>query len=274
VTFGAPVRNTVQYNLRSGIKLTGGSNRVMATDVANTVFDGIVVSGGTQRIGYEGATVAGGRVTAKDLALATSNAIYSSGGFGINVTNNAAVATTTIEGNYLGTNATGTSALINRRGNIFLTIGAISTPVVTTPSFSLTNYTGTDTTIVKILTITFADPHGLTTDRKVFLNRVTPTGGSAQDLKLPVTVKFLTDRTVEVALTQADFNTLQGKIGAANTGLFTIEFYGPSTGLSQVGNRDFEGNQHGLDTTRTGGSDNPRGGVLNGRPTIAFPRRR
>jgi len=108
----------------------------------------------------------------------------------------------------------------------------------------------------------------------VFLNRVTPTSGSAQDLKLPVTVKFLTDRTVEVALTQADFNTLQGKIGAANTGLFTIEFYGPSTGLSQVGNRDFEGNQHGLDTTRPGGSDNPRGGVLNGRPTIAFPRRR
>ncbi|NBW87442.1 MAG: hypothetical protein EBR23_11610, partial [Planctomycetia bacterium] len=81
---------------------------VTNTTISNSTFDGVTISGGTQTIGLSAT------------AGPQSNAIYSNKGFGI-VVQPAAVSTTTIRGNYLGTQSPATTLLPNLRGNISVT---------------------------------------------------------------------------------------------------------------------------------------------------------
>jgi hypothetical protein len=273
VTFGPAARNAVRSNL-TGIELARGANRLMATEVSNSVFDGVRVTGVdagmTQRIGYEGVEGAGGRKTAKDLALATSNAIFSSGGYGINVTSSAITSSVRIQGNYLGTNTAGASSLPNRRGNISPEGGVGRTaapalaPLVTNPTASVT-YTflaGTATVTGGTVTITWpgAEEHGLATGRKLFVKSLT-SGGTTAAVGLPVTVTFATRNSVTVSLTAEEAVVLQGRLGGLTTGTLEIEFYGPASSLPQVDNRDFEGNLHGLLISGSGGSSGGSGGA-------------
>jgi hypothetical protein len=107
ITFVAGGRNTVAYN-RYGVLLAAGANTVTNTTISNSTFDGVTISGGTQMIGTS--ATAGAR----------SNSIFSNKGFGI-VVQPAAVGTTTIRGNYLGTQSPATTLLPNVRGNISVT---------------------------------------------------------------------------------------------------------------------------------------------------------
>lgn len=107
VTFVAGGRNTVAFN-RYGVILAAGRNTVTNTSVSNSTFDGVTISGGTQAIGTSAA------------ANGQSNAIFSNSGYGI-VVRPAALATTTIRGNYLGTQPPATTLLPNVRGNISVT---------------------------------------------------------------------------------------------------------------------------------------------------------
>ena len=86
IFLSSTARNVVKYNL-TGMELSGGNNTVTNTDIGNNVYDGIVVSGGTQTIG-----------TAQKINV-TSNAIFGNGGFGVKVINWAAYV---ITGNNFG----------------------------------------------------------------------------------------------------------------------------------------------------------------------------
>ena len=107
ITFVAGGRNTVAFN-RYGVFLAAGANTVTNTTISNSTFDGVTISGGTQMIGTSAT------------AGPQSNAIYSNTMFGI-VVQPGAVGTTTIRGNYLGTQSPATTLLPNIKGNISVT---------------------------------------------------------------------------------------------------------------------------------------------------------
>lgn len=104
VVFGVSGRNTITGNLE-GIRLTAGTNTVINTDIYGNSFDGIVITGGTQRVG-----------TSK-IRSATSNAIYGNGGFGISQAAGVAAAQQ-IWGNYIGMQVNGSSSRPNIRGHV------------------------------------------------------------------------------------------------------------------------------------------------------------
>jgi hypothetical protein len=104
VVFGVGGRNTITGNLE-GMRLTAGTNTVINTDIHANAYDGIVITGGTQRIG-----------TSKSRS-ATSNSIYGNGGFGISQTAGIA-AQQQIWGNYIGMQVNGSSSLPNTRGPV------------------------------------------------------------------------------------------------------------------------------------------------------------
>jgi hypothetical protein len=97
----------VAYN-RYGVLLAAGANTVTNTTISNSTFDGVTISGGTQILGTSAT------------AGPQSNSIFSNKGFGI-VVQPAAVGTTTIRGNYLGTQSPATTLLPNVRGSISVT---------------------------------------------------------------------------------------------------------------------------------------------------------
>lgn len=107
ITFVAGGRNTVAYN-RYGVLLAAGANTVTNTTISNSTFDGLTISSGIQILGTSAT------------AGPQSNSIFSNKGFGI-VVQPAAVGTTTIRGNYLGTQSPATTLLPNVRGNISVT---------------------------------------------------------------------------------------------------------------------------------------------------------
>ena len=89
IRFTAPARNTVQFNL-TGLKLLGGNNTVTNTNVGSNVYDGILVQGGTQKIG-----------TARKRSI-LSNAIFGNGQYGVRVDGGTALTIATIQGNNFG----------------------------------------------------------------------------------------------------------------------------------------------------------------------------
>jgi hypothetical protein len=105
VTFATPGRNTISFN-RYGMWLAAGANTVTRSNIFNNTFDGIRIVGGQQTVG-----------TSRQYSP-RSNAIYSNGGYGVNIVAPAVVAQQTIQGNFLGTPAPGTVRMVNRLGNI------------------------------------------------------------------------------------------------------------------------------------------------------------
>jgi hypothetical protein len=105
VMFGVGGRNDVTGNL-TGMVLAAGANTVINTNVFANTFDGITISGGTQKIGT-------GKKTS-----ATSNAIYANGGFGIRQVAPAVVAQQQIWGNYIDMAVNGRTTQPNVRGGI------------------------------------------------------------------------------------------------------------------------------------------------------------
>jgi hypothetical protein len=259
VAFGAPARNSVQYNLTAGIDLQGGTNRVVATDVANGVFDGILVSGGNQRIGFEGRTVAGGRNSAKDLAFATSNAVYGNGGSGIRVSNTLPDGSSVvIQGNYLGVNGITSASIPNKKGNI-VDSKKPGVPLVwsVTPQYTVSGTT---------LTIGGSNfKHGLVTGRQVYITAATPTGGSRTLFNAAVTVTFVDNDTLTATLT-ADQAAKLTSAGSLEINLHGYYLSGstPKSYLAAVGNLDFEGNAYGALTAVSGGSSGGGSGGSSG----------
>lgn len=250
-------RNTVASNIR-GINHSNGATQVVATNVFNSVFDGITVNGGTPRIGAVGAIGAGGRSTAKDIT-ANSNSIYGNGGAGILVARGVSEAGVTIQGNVLGSDLSGRTLQANRRGNILFDGLLASTQPALTATFTKSGSTVT-------VTMPGSSKHGLPTGRKIYVAASTPVSGS-----VPVGAYEIT------WISETQFSVQVPSSVTAASGTLTFEKYGPLASLSLTRNLDFEGNRHGLAVqSPTGSSGGGGSGVVpptGGRPVTPPPRR-
>ena len=114
ISFSAPARNVVQYNL-DGVVLSAGAVTIANTDVANNTFDGIRVTGGSHAIG----------TTTK--AGSTSNAIFGNGRWGVSILSPATPSNVKITGNFFGATSLSLAATFNGAGNVGVN-GAVAPP--------------------------------------------------------------------------------------------------------------------------------------------------
>ena len=279
----APGRNSVLFNNR-GLMLAGGVNRVLNTDVGNSVFDGVVISGGTQAIGGgDGRVTTGSRSTAKELVFA-SNAIFSSGGAGIRIAPTANLATITIQGNRLGVTSAN-SLGVNKLGNIVGPTAFMN--AIVTASFQQISFTNTPSTTLpisytlnRVIRVTTSTAHGLDTGHKLFLTF--PGASGLPNDGYAITVLSPTQFSVTVT---AKTPTATPTTPPAVSGNLTFpRFGGSKTDLAKTDQRDFEGNLHGVPpttssfgsgSTGTGGSGATGGGVTGPQPRpVVIPRPR
>jgi hypothetical protein len=275
----APARNSVLFNNR-GVMLSGGTNRVLNTDIGNSVFDGVVISGGTQAIGGgDGRVTAGARSTAKELVFA-SNAIFGNGGAGIRIAPTANLNTITIQGNRLGVTAANAVG-INKLGNIVGPTAFVN--AVISAGFQQISFTNTASTTLpvsytlnRVIRVTTETPHGLETGHKLFLTF--PGASGLPSDGYAVTFVSPTEFTVTVTSKTATETTPPAVTGT----LSFPKFGGLKANLAKTDERDFEGNLHGVPTATTtfgsggGGTSGGRGSVgTSPRPRpIVIPRPR
>lgn len=244
----APARNSVLFNNR-GVMLSGGTNRVLNTDVGNSVFDGVVISGGTQAIGGgDGRVTAGARSTAKDIVFA-SNAIFGNGGAGIRIAPTANLNTITIQGNRLGVTAANAVG-INKLGNIVGPTAFVN--AVISAGFQQISFTNTASTTLpvsytlnRVIRVTTETPHGLETGHKLFLTF--PGASGLPSDGYAVTFVSPTQFTVTVTSKTATETTPPAVTGT----LSFPKFGGLKANLAKTDERDFEGNLHGVPTATT-----------------------
>ena len=255
-------RNAVAYNTR-GVVLRDGVNRIVNTDISNSVFDGVrlvgvpgakyTIGGGDGRVGV------GGRPTSKDITV-SSNAIFANGSAGIRVGTSVLPEQVVIKGNRLGVTAANVASR-NLAGNIEgLSIGLNNgaEPTATGTLSLLTPATGTALAVGEA----FMTGHGLQTGDIVYLT-ITG-GGGTQEGAFQVT--RINNNKFAISL----------PAGMPPSGTITVFKYGTAktkpraAQLALTNQRDFEGNLHGKPLTSTpGGSGGAggRGGVI-ARPII------
>jgi hypothetical protein len=269
VTLTAAGRNTVASNIR-GIVLGEGATKIVATDVINSVMDGITVNGGAaerhigvaavQRYGVGAGDV---RTSAKDI-IADSNKVYGNARRGILVASGVSEATVKIQGNILGSDGS-RNLLRNRGGNVAFDKWTPPTQPSVTGNFATEVNTDPNAPGTVKVTVTFVppeQPHGLPTGRKVYV--AGSSFGSAAIGAYTVT---------RLNVTQFSFIANASAFTAAS-GTLRFEKYGPAASLPLTNNIDSEGNLHGSIVEPLSGGGPSTGGISAGRPMQPPPRRR
>lgn len=266
-------RNVVAYNSR-GVVLRNGENRVVNTDVSNSVFDGIrlapgndsstakfMIGGGDGRIGV------GGRPSSKDITAA-SNAIFSNGSAGIRIGATVTAGQVQITGNRLGVTSSGVAGR-NVGGNIVgLGIGSGTEPTALGTLVSTVPHPNRPGALIATLVM---PNHGLKTGDVVWLDG------------MPFTLPAGVNPAFECTRLGANRFAITLPAGTTNvlpnvTDSVRIHRYGSlsprarAIALASTLQRDFEGNLHApAGPTSDGRPSGGRGGVI-ARPVIPAKR--
>ena len=243
LTLGEPARNSVAFNYR-GVVLDGGVNRIINTDISSSVFDGVVVNGGTQTIGGgTGQVGANGLTDAKSIAFA-SNTIFGNGSAGIRIAQNVLSSAVVIRGNRLGVTS-GNSSSPNKQGNIVGSVNFVNEVIVV-------NYSAAGGKV----TVTMPG-HGLTTGQKVYLEFTSGGLTSAGFVVTRVDGNTFTVTTVAKLTTSGDLRVYRyGSLARAAQ-------------LKATSQIDFEGNQHAVSTDTQAATSG--GGVVGGNGGLSRP---
>ena len=257
-------RNAVAYNTR-GVVLRKGDNRIVNTDVSNSVFDGVRLVGETGAKytigGGDGRISVGNRRTSKDITM-SSNAIFANGSAGIRIGALVLPEQVVIQGNRLGVTSANVASR-NLAGNIEgLSIGvSVAEPTATGSLILLTPATATALAVGEVS----MTGHGLQTGDIVHL---TITGGGlTQEGAFQVT--RINNGKFAISLTTS--MPLSGTVTAFKYG--TAKTKPRAAQLTLTNQRDFEGNLHAKPTTSQVTDGVSGGGGVIARPIVIGRRR-